>query len=102
LLDLSERTERFKFLIRDRGGQFTTAFDAVPADAGITVCKVPPHSPRANAYAERFVGTVRAEITDRIFIAGERDLRRTLGQYARHYNGRRPHRALRLQPPRSD
>jgi transposase InsO family protein len=102
LMDLGERAERFRFLIRDRGGQFTTAFNAVLADAGITVCKIPPCNPRANAYAERFVGTVRAEITDRMLIAGERHLRRTLDRYVRHHNGRRPHRALRLQPPRSD
>ena len=102
LMDLGDRTDRFKVLIRDRAGQFTSAFDAVLADAGITVCKIPPQSPRANAYAERFVGTVRREVTDRMLIVGERHLRRILDQYARHYNGWRPHRALRLQPPRSD
>jgi putative transposase len=74
----------------------------VLADAGITACKIPPRSPRANAYAERFVRTVRAEVTDRMLIANERHLRRTLQRYVRHYNGRRPHRALQLQPPRSD
>jgi putative transposase len=74
----------------------------VLADAGITACKIPPRSPRANAYAERFVRTVRAEITDRMLIAGERHLHRTLDRYVRHDNGRRPHRALQLQPPRSD
>jgi putative transposase len=102
LMDLGDRAGRFRFLIRDRAGQFTAAFDAVLADARITVCKIPPRSPRANAYAERFVRTVREEVTDRMLIAGERHLRRTLGRYVRHYNGRRPHRALRLQPPRSD
>jgi putative transposase len=102
LMDLGERADRFKVLIRDRAGQFTSAFDAVLADAGITVCKIPPQSPRANAFAERFVGTVRREVTDRMLILGERHLRRTLDQYAGHYNGRRPHRALQLQPPRSD
>jgi transposase InsO family protein len=86
----------------DRAGQFTDAFDAVLADAGITVCKIPPRSPRANAYAERFVLTARTEVTDRMLILNQRHLRRTLDEYARHYNGRRPHRALRLQPPRSD
>jgi transposase InsO family protein len=65
------------------------------ADAGITACKIPPRSPRGNAYAQRFVGTVRAEVTDR-------DLRRTLGRYVRHQHGRRPHRALQLPPPRSE
>ncbi|MBV1855781.1 integrase core domain-containing protein [Catellatospora tritici] len=102
LLDLGERADRFRFLIRDRGGQFTAAFDAVLADAGVTACKIPPRSPRANAYAERFVGTVRAEVTDRMLITGEQHLRRTLDSYARHYNERRPHRALQMQPPRSD
>jgi putative transposase len=102
LMDLGERTEQFKVLVRDRAGQFTAAFDTVLADAGITVCKIPPRSPRANAYAERFVLTVRSEVTDRMLIFGERHLRRALEEYARHYNGRRPHRALQLRPPRSD
>ena len=102
LMDLGERADQFKVLIRDRAGQFTAAFDAVLADAGITVCKIPPQSPRANAYAERFVGTVRREVTDRMLIVSEQHLRRTLDLYVRHYNQRRPHRALRLRPPRSD
>jgi len=58
--------------------------------------------PRANAHAERFVLTARTEVTDRMLIFGEGHLRRTLDGYVRHYNGRRPHRALALQPPRSD
>jgi putative transposase len=74
----------------------------VPADAGVTACKIPPRSPRANAYAERFVLTARSEVTDRMLILGERHLRRTLDEYARHYNGHRPHRGLQLQPPHSD
>jgi putative transposase len=102
LMDLGERAEQFKVLIRDRAGQFTATFDTVLADAGVTVCKIPPRSPRANAYAERFVLTARSEVTDHMLIFGERHLRQTLGEYARHYNGRRPHRALALQPPRSD
>ncbi|MGW3613603.1 integrase core domain-containing protein [Micromonospora sp. NPDC005163] len=102
LMDLGERADQFKVLIRDRAGQFTAAFDAVLADAGVTVCKIPPQCPRANAHAERFVLTARSEVTDRMLIFGERHLRRTLDQYARHYNGHRPHRALQLQPPRSD
>jgi putative transposase len=102
LMDLGERTEQFTFLIRDRAGQFTTSFDAVLTDAGITICKIPPRSPRANAYAERFVLTARSEVTDRMLIFNERHLRRTLSEYARHYNGHRPHRAPQLQPPQSD
>jgi transposase InsO family protein len=102
LMDLGDRIGQFRVLIRDRAGQFTATFDAVLADVGITACKIPARSPRANAHAERFVLTVRSEVTDRMLIFGERHLRRTLDQYARHYNGRRPHRSLRLQPPRSD
>lgn len=101
LMDLGQRVEEFKFLIRDRAGQFTDAFDRVLADAGVTVCKIPPRCPRANTFAERFIGTVRREVTDRMLILGPRHLRRTLDQYVRHYNGWRPHRARQLQPPRS-
>ncbi len=89
-------------LVRDRAGQFSASFDAVLADAGIKAVKIPPRSPRANAYAERFVLTARTEITDRMLIFGQRHLRIVMAEYARHYNGRRPHRALRLQPPRPD
>jgi putative transposase len=102
LMDLGDPADQFKVLIRDRAGQFTATFDAVLADAGVIVCKIPPRSPRANAFAERFVLTARAEVTDRMLILGQRHLRRTLDEYARHYNGRRPHRALDLQPPRPD
>ncbi|WP_243420750.1 integrase core domain-containing protein [Micromonospora globispora] len=102
LMDLGERVDQFRFLIRDRAGQLTDAFDTVLTDAGVTVYKIPPRSPRSNAYAERFVLTARSEVTDRMLIFSERHLRRTLAEYARHYNGRRPHRALQLQSPRSD
>jgi hypothetical protein len=84
------------------GVTFTAIFDAVLTDAGITVCKIPPRSPQANAYPQRFVLTARSEVTDRMLIVGERHLRRTLDEYAGHYNGRRPHRSLDLQSPRSD
>ena len=93
---------RNRFLVRDRAGQFTASFDAVLADASIQVVKIPPRSPRANAYAERFVLTARTEITDRMLIFGERHLRTILAQYERHYNGRRPHRGRQLRPPRPD
>jgi putative transposase len=72
-------------LVWDRAGQFTAAFDAVLADAGIEILKIPPRSPRANAYAERFVLTARTELTDRMLIFGERHLRRVLDEYARLY-----------------
>jgi putative transposase len=102
LMDLGDRAAGFRFLVRDRAGQFTEAFDAVLADAGIEAVKIPPRSPRANAYAERFVLTVRTEITDRMLIFGARHLRTILAQYEAHYNGRRPHRSRQLCPPRAD
>jgi len=100
VMDLGEQVARFRFLVRDRAGQFTAAFDAVLADAGIEVVKIPPRCPRANCFAERFVLTVRSEITDRMLIFGERHLRSVLAQYSLHYNRQRPHRALQLRPPR--
>ena len=84
LMGLGERAGRFRFLIRDRAGQFTEAFDAVFASAGTEVVKIPPQSPRANAYAERWVRTARAEVTDRMLIAGPRHLRAVLDEYASH------------------
>ena len=102
LIDLGDRAAGFRFLVRDRAGQFTTSFDAVLADAGIEVVKIPPRSPRANAYAERFVLTARTEVTDRMLIFGERHLRTILAKYEAHYNGRRPHRSRQLRPPRPD
>jgi putative transposase len=102
LMDLGDRAAGFRFLIRDRAGQFTEAFDAVLADTGIEVVKIPPQSPRANAYAERFVLTARTEVTDRMLIFGQRHLRTVLAEFEAHYNGRRPHRSCQLRPPRPE
>src|SRR5271165_5666602 len=102
LMDLGGRVAGFRFLVCDRAGQFTEAFDAVLADAGIEVVKISPRSPRANAYVERFVLTARTEVTDQMHIFGERHLRTILAQYEAHYNGRRPHRSRQLRPPRPD
>jgi len=67
--------------------------------AGIDVVKIPPRAPRANAYAERWVGTVRSECLDWTLIWNQQQLRRVLTEYLRHYNRARPHRSLNLQPP---
>jgi putative transposase len=101
-MDLGERASRFRFLVRDRAGQFTDTFDTVLAGAGIKVVKIPPRSPRANAYAERRVRTARSEVTDRMLIAGPRHLLAVLDEYVAHYNRHRPHRARNLRPPDCD
>src|ERR1017187_3600539 len=101
-MDLGDRAAGFRFLVRDRAGQFTGSFDAVLTGAGIEAGKIPPRSPRADAYAERFVLTPRTGFPDRMRIVGERPLGLVLTEYARHYNGRRPHRSRKLRPPRPD
>jgi transposase InsO family protein len=102
LMDLGEHAARFTYLIRDRAGQFTASFDAVLAGAGIDAVKIPPRCPRANSYAERWVGTARHEVTDRMLIFGQWHLRAVLADYVAHYNSARPHRALDLRAPRPD
>ena len=102
MMDLGDRAADFRYLVRDRAWQFTGAFDAVLADAGITAVKIPPRSPRANACAERFVLTARTEVTDRMLIFGERHLRTVLASHEAHYSGRRPPRSRQPRPPRPD
>jgi transposase InsO family protein len=99
LMDLEGRAGRFRFLLRDRDAKFTAGFDAVFAAAGVSVVKIPPRAPRANAYAERWVRTVRSECLDWILIWNQHQLRRVLTEYMRHYHSGRPHRSLDLQPP---
>jgi transposase InsO family protein len=84
LMDLGERAARFRFLIRDRDSKFTAAFDDVLAGNGVRIIKAPVRSPRANSYAERYVGTLRRECLDHLLIYGERHLRRILAEYAQH------------------
>jgi putative transposase len=83
LMDLGEQADRVKFMIRDRGSNFTAAFDTVLADAGIRTVLCNIQTPRMNSYAERFVGTLRRECLDHMLILGERHLRGVLAEYAR-------------------
>jgi len=96
---LSERTTRVKFLLRDRDSKYVTNFDAVFEAEGIRVVKTPVRAPRANAYAERWVRSVRAECLDWILIWNRRHLERVLSAYVDHYNLARPHRGLGLEVP---
>ena len=94
VIAVGEQVDAFSFLIRDRDIKFTASFDAVFADAGITVLRSPPRAPKANAYAERWVSSIRRECLDRTLIFRERQLVRVLAEYEKHYNTHRPHRAL--------
>jgi putative transposase len=99
LMELEGRASRFRVLLRDRDTKFTGAFDAVFTAEGIRVLRTPVRAPRANAYAERWVGTVRRECLDRMLVVGRRHLVSVLGEYADHHNVHRPHRALGQAPP---
>jgi transposase InsO family protein len=99
LMDLGERAGQFRFLIRDRDSKFTATFDGAFAGNGMRVIRAPVRSPRANSYAERFVGTLRRECLDHVLILGEQHLRSVLAEYARHYNSHRPHQSLQQKPP---
>lgn len=89
----------FRFLIRDGAGQFTRSFDNVLAGSGITAIRIPPRAPQANAYAERWVRTLRHELLDRTIIWNERQLRALLAEYIEHYNSHRPHRGIDQRAP---
>jgi putative transposase len=91
--------ERTRFLIHDRDSKFAAAFDEVFRSEGMTVIHTPIRAPQANAYAERFVRTVRAECLDWLLILGRRHLERVLRVYTAHSNRERPHRGLALLSP---
>jgi putative transposase len=99
LMNVEGRAVGWKFLIRDRDTKFTAGFDAVFTAIGVRIIRTPVQAPRANAIAERWVGSARRECLDRMLIAGERHLRLVLAEYADHYNGHRPHRTLHQNPP---
>ncbi|WP_214317562.1 integrase core domain-containing protein [Nonomuraea sediminis] len=99
MIELGDRAGRFRFLIRDRHTKFTALFDEVFTAEGIGILKTPPRAPRANAFAERWIGGLRRELLDRILIVNARHLRRVVAIYETHFNEHRPHRSLGQAAP---
>ena len=93
--------ERMRFLIHDRDSKFTTSFDEVFRSEGVRVVHTPIRAPQANAYAERFVRTVRTECLDHLLIIGRSHLEGVLRIYLQHYTRERPHRGTRTPTARS-
>jgi putative transposase len=100
-LAIAGSLEDHELLIRDRDAKFSGPFDEVFRSEGLTVIKTPVRAPRANAVAERWVGTVRRECLDHVLVFGRRHLQHVIATYAEHYNRERPHRGLDLQAPES-
>jgi putative transposase len=98
-MNLGDRAEQFRFLIRDRDSKFSPAVDAVSAGADIRILGTPVRAPRANAIAERFIATLRRECLDQLLITGPRHLTLVLRELVEHYNTHRPHRSLGQHPP---
>jgi transposase InsO family protein len=94
-----DRVNPIKYLVHDRDKRFCAVFDQVFCAEGIEILRTPWRAPRANAYAERFIRTVRTECLDRLFIVNEGHLASVLETYVEHYNGERPHRGCGLVPP---
>ena len=99
IMDLGEQAHRVKFMIRDRGSNFTAAFDAVLADAGIRTVLCNVRTPRMNAIAERWIGGCRRELLDRTLVWNQAHLRQILREYETHHNQHRPHRSLDAAAP---
>jgi transposase len=99
IMDLGEQAHRAKFMIRDRGPNYTSAFNAVLAGAGIRTVLCNVRTPRMNAIAERWIGGCRRELLDRTLIWNQAHLRQILRQYESHHNQHRPHRSLDSAAP---
>jgi putative transposase len=99
MTELGERAGQFRFLIRDRDAKYTNVFDEVFTSESIEVLRSPPQAPRANAYAEWWVRTVRRECLDRMLIYTPRHLPAVLGEFVEHYNEHRPHQSRQQRPP---
>jgi len=99
LLVLEERGRRVRSVIRDRVAKFSRSVDDVFCSAGAEVLLTPVQAPNTNAYAERWIGTVRAECLDWLLIVSRRHLAQVLRVCVAHYNAHRPHRTLGLEPP---
>ena len=98
-MTLEDEGRVVKFLIRDRDAKFVGPFNEVISSIGARVIKTPFRAPRANAFAERFVGTARRECLDWLLIRNERHLERVLTEFVEHYNSARPHRGIDLEVP---
>jgi putative transposase len=99
LMDLGEQAHRVRYMIRDRGPNFTAAFDAILADAGFRTVRCNVATPRMNAIAERWIGGCRRELLDRTLVWNQAHLRRILREYETHHDQHRPHRSLHAAAP---
>jgi putative transposase len=96
---LGDRFGDFRFLIRDRGSNFTASFDAVFQATGVTIVRTAVQAPRMNAICERLIGTLRRELLDRTLIRNQAHLRAVLAEYQEHYNTARPHQGIDQRVP---